>query len=226
MRDFIAGVIRDAYLSIKAWPLWKKILVAALIIIAAYIVVTYRPTTTGLRALADQYGDWFYILYFFIYIVVTQLPIPRTVCTLTSGILFGPVKGFALVICATTISAAISFSIVRLLLGDWMAPRLRHPAVAGINERLAKRGWLAIISLRMIAAVPFSILNYVAALSSVRLLPFVIATAIGSAPGSLATVFLGDSMTGTFNPIMMGISLVLFLCGISGLVADKKLEVK
>ncbi|MDO4908514.1 MAG: TVP38/TMEM64 family protein [Corynebacterium sp.] len=226
MRDFLAGIIRDAYYSIKAWPLWKKILIALLIIAAAFIVVTYHPTTTGLRETAQHYGNWFIVLYFFLYIIVTQLPIPRTVFTLTAGILFGPWVGFILVIAATTLSAAISFSIVRLLLGDWMAPRLRHPAVAGINERLAKRGWLAIISLRMIAAVPFSILNYVASLSSVRLLPFVIATAIGSAPGSLATVFLGDSMTGRFNPLMMGISALLFLVGISGLVADKFLKVK
>lgn len=225
MRDFLLSTMKDAYYSVRSWSYKKKVFIALLLIIAATIIIVYRPSTVALREMAQSYGKASIIIYFLLYISITQLPIPRTVFTLTAGILFGPLVGFLLVISATTLSALISFSIVRQLLGEWMKPRLKHPAVAGINERLYKRGWLAILSLRMIAAVPFSILNYAAALSSIPLLPFVIATALGSAPGSLATVFLGDSMTGQINLPMLSVSLILFILGTSGLILDKKMRV-
>ena len=41
-----------------------------------------------------------------------------------------------------------------------------------VDRRLERRGWLAVASLRMIAAVPFAPLNYACALSSIRPLPF------------------------------------------------------
>ena len=76
------------------------------------------------------------------------------------GILFGTGRGILIALTATTVSAVISLLIVRTLLRDWVEPRLTHPAVESINRRLEERGWLAILSLRMIAAVPFSIMNY------------------------------------------------------------------
>lgn len=107
-----------------------------------------------------------------------------------------------------------------------MAPRLTHPAVAGINHRLRERGWLAITSLRMIAAVPFSILNYVAALTSIPLIGFTVATLIGSAPGTIATVLLGNTLTGDTDPLYIVSALVLMVIGFGGLALDTKLPVK
>ena len=127
---------------------------------------------------------------------------------------------------ATTVSAAVSLSVVRYFLGDWMAPRLAHPAVAGINARLRARGWLAVTSLRMIAGVPFSVLNYAAALTSVPLVGFTVATLVGSAPGTIATVFLGNTLTGKADPTIMVITVCLTCVGVLGLVFDRKLPAR
>ncbi|MDY6049614.1 MAG: TVP38/TMEM64 family protein [Corynebacterium sp.] len=224
--DFAWGTLNAAIRSVRDWPWWKKLLITVALVAAVIITVgTDIPSLARLRSWADQTGSWFPLLFALAYIVITQLPIPRTLLTLSSGILFGPGLGILIALVATTISAAISLTIVRAGLGAWMAPRLNHPAIAPINARLKARGWLAITSLRMIAGVPFSILNYAAALTSVRLIPFVTATAVGSAPGTIALVILGDTLTGQADPRLLAVTVILLLVGLSGLLLDARLPV-
>lgn len=225
--DFSVGVMRDAAASIRSWPLWRKLVIGLLVVGMIIITFTVKvPSLATMNAWAAGTGQWFVMVFVFGYVVVTQFPIPRTIFTLSSGVLFGPWLGIVVALTATTVSAAVSLSVVRYLLGDWMAPRLAHPAVAGINARLRARGWLAVTSLRMIAGVPFSVLNYAAALTSVPLVGFTVATLVGSAPGTIATVFLGNTLTGKADPTIMVITVCLTCVGVLGLVFDRKLPVR
>lgn len=225
--DFFKGVFTDALSSIMAWSLAKKLLViVALAVVVTITTTTPLPSALQLRQWSQQLGPGFIAVFFLGYVLITQFPIPRTIFTLSSGLLLGPAVGIAVALTATVCSAAVSLSIVRRLLGAWMAPRLNHPAVADINHRLETRGWLAITSLRMMAAVPFSLLNYTAALTSVPLWQFCVATALGSAPGTIATVLLGDALTGTVHPAMFAVTIILFACGSCGLILDRFLPVK
>ena len=118
------------------------------------------------------------------------------------------------------VSAVVSLLIVRFLLRDWVAPRLTHPSIETINQRLEARGWLAVASLRMIAFVPFSILNYAAALTRVPVLPFAVGTFVGSLPGTIVTVLFGDTLTGEASPVVVASTIVLCVVGFAGLLAD------
>ncbi len=180
------------------------------------------PPLSVLRDWADSTGPWFPVLFWLMYVGITQLPIPRTVMTLSAGVLFGTGWGILIAVTATTVSAAISLLIVRGLLRDWIAPRLTHPTVQKINTHLEQRGWVAVISLRMIAAVPFSVLNYAAALTKIKVVPFTVATLIGSAPGTVVTVLFGDTLTGQANPIVVVATVVLAVIGIIGLIVDAR----
>ena len=198
---------------------WKVVaLVAALAVFIAASALIDVPSLPQLRAWSDQTGAWFPVVFWLLYVVVTQFPIPRTLLTVSAGILFGPAEGILLALTATTVSAVISLLLVRLLLRDWVEPRLRHPAVKRINQRLEERGWLAITSLRMIAGVPFSVLNYAAALTRVPVLPFAVATFVGSAPGTILVTLFGETLTGDPNPVFMAIMVVLAVVGLSGVV--------
>lgn len=225
--DFFLRLSGDVISAIKGWNLGKKLLVACTLI--AFVLTTLFvdiPSLQQFRYWSDELGPVFPVIFTVLYVLITQFPIPRTLLTLSSGVLFGPLLGIFIALMATTVSAAISLTVIRYFLGDWMAPRLTHPAVAGINHRLRERGWLAITSLRMIAAVPFSILNYVAALTSVPLIGFTVATLVGSAPGTIATVLLGNTLTGDTDPFYIVSALVLMVIGFGGLALDTKLPVK
>lgn len=224
---FFLSTVTDAWAEFRSWPSWKKLITAAGIAAASFITLTVElPSISTLRHWADSSGPLFVWLFCGLYVLVTQFPIPRTFLTLASGILFGPWLGTLVALGSTTVSAAISLLIVRGLLGDWMEPRLTHPAVGRINERLKQRGWLAVTSLRMIAAIPFSILNYVAALTSVPLLAFTVATAIGSAPGTVATVVLGDAFVNSGSATAVLFTVFLACLGIGGIFLDQRLPVK
>ena len=225
--QFIVGLIRDAAAAVAGWSWQRRIAVA--LALAGFLAVTLLvdvPAVSTLRSWAEASGPWFPVLFWVGYVVVTQFPVPRTILTLSSGVLFGPWEGILVALSATTVAAALSLSVVRGLLGEWMAPRLRHPAVAGINARLEQRGWLAVTSLRMIAGVPFSVMNYAAALTSVPLGMFTMATLVGSAPGTVVTVVLGDALTGDVDPVVVTLTVGLAVLGLAGLAVDHRLPVK
>lgn len=225
--QFLGGLFSDAVTAFLQWSWTKRILVIiALLSFLAINLLLEIPALDTLRDWADAAGGGFFLLFWLGYVLITQFPIPRTILTLSAGVLFGPWEGILLALSATTVSAMISLTVVRRLLGDWIRPRLTHPGVVGINARLRQRGWLAVASLRMIAGIPFSVLNYVAGLTSVPLLPFAVATLLGSAPGTIVVVLLGDTLTGEADPLMLWAMLALALLGILGLVLDARVPVK
>ena len=103
----------------------------------------------------------------------------------------------------------------------WHLDRLvSHPRIDAVNARLAERGWPTVLSMRMIPAVPFSVLNYAAGSSAVRVLPYALATFAGLAPGTAAVVLLGDALTGTVSPLLFLVSLCTASVGIAGLAYE------
>ena len=201
------------------------IVAAGALFVAAWMLLDVPPLST-LRTWSEQTGAWFPVLFWLLYVLITQFPIPRTLMTVSAGILFGTARGILIALTATTVSAVISLLIVRTLLREWVEPRLTHPAVESINRRLEERGWLAILSLRMIAAVPFSIMNYAAALTRVPVAPFALATLVGSAPGTILVTLFGDTLTGEADPVFVAIMAVLAVVGVAGLVLDARMPTR
>ncbi|WP_433633467.1 TVP38/TMEM64 family protein [Nocardia sp. CA-120079] len=180
------------------------------------------PTPQQMQDWATSVGPIFPLLFFVVHALVTVAPVPRTVLTVSAGVLFGPALGIVLAASATTVSAALAILLVRALDRDRVAAHLTHPAVRSIDERLERRGWLAVGSLRLIAFAPFSVINYCCALSSIRFWPYLIATVIGILPGTIGTVILGDALTGRTHPGMLAVSGVLIAIGIIGLIIDAR----
>ncbi len=206
----------------KSWLKLVSLLVFALV--AVWVIARVpTPTLDSIRQWSESLGAWFPFAFFAGYVFFTQFPIPRTVFTLSSGVLFGPLVGIVVAISATTVSAGISLLFLRWVGRDvvrrWLVKSTRLMAV---DQRLAVRGWVAVLSLRLIAGVPFSVLNYACALSSIRFWPFVLATAIGSAPGTIAVVFLGDALIEGLNWPLLVVMGALMLVGAAGLLWDAK----
>ncbi|MGZ8179675.1 TVP38/TMEM64 family protein [Williamsia sp. SKLECPSW1] len=206
---------------------WGPIVLAvAFVAVLVVVVVVGLPGVDRFRAWSDSLGPWFVVVFFLAYALICVAPIPRTVFTLSSGVLFGPVTGLAVALGATMISAVLAFVLVRSVGREAVAPRLTHPAVRAVDARLAHRGWLAVGSLRLIAPVPFSVINYCAALSRVRLLPYTIATAVGVLPGTVSVVVLGSVLSGTAHPAGLAISVAGVVLGVIGLGVDSVTPVR
>lgn len=194
---------------------------AATVILVAVAVLVPLPTAVQMRDWATSVGAWFPLAFLAAHVVVTVFPFPRTAFTLAAGLLFGPALGIAIAVAASTLSAVIALLLVRAL-GWQLSALVSHPAVDSLDARLRSRGWPAILSLRLIPAVPFSVLNYAAGASAVRLVPYLLATFVGLLPGTAAVVVLGDALTGNVSPLLVLISLCTASLGVAGLVYEMR----
>jgi uncharacterized membrane protein YdjX (TVP38/TMEM64 family) len=194
-------------------------ILAAIVILIAVALLVPIPTAIQLRDWATSVGPWFPLAFLGAHIVVTVFPFPRTAFTLAAGLLFGPVLGVPLAVAAATISALIALLLVRA--AGWQLNKLvRHPRVDSLDARLRERGWPAVVSMRMIPAVPFSVLNYAAGASAVRVVPYTFATLLGLLPGTAAVVILGDALTGNISPLLFLVSLCTAAVGVAGLIYE------
>jgi uncharacterized membrane protein YdjX (TVP38/TMEM64 family) len=194
-------------------------ILAAIVILVAIALLVPLPTAVQLRDWATSVGPWFPLAFMAAHIVVTVFPFPRTAFTLAAGLLFGPLVGVPLAVVASTVSAVIALLLVRA--AGWQLSRLvRHPRVDSLDARLRERGWPAVVSMRMIPAVPFSVLNYAAGASAVRVLPYTLATLAGLLPGTAAVVILGDALTGNVSPLLFLVSLCTASLGVAGLIFE------
>lgn len=191
----------------------------AIVILVAFALLVPLPSAVQLRDWASSAGPWFPLAFFAAHVIVTIFPFPRTAFTLSAGLLFGPVLGISIAVVASTISAVAALLLVRA--AGWHLDRLvSHPRLDAVNARLAERGWPTVLSMRMIPAVPFSVLNYAAGTSAVRPVPYGLATFVGLLPGTSAVVIFGDALTGNVSPLLFLISACTASVGIAGLVYE------
>src|SRR6201998_2669762 len=220
----ITDTLRDlgCALGATARQLSRPRTVATVVVITVLVAVALLvplPTPVQLRDWAESVGPWFPLAFLVAHIVVTVVPVPRTAFTLAAGLLFGPVLGVVIAVVASSVSAMIAMLLVRS--AGWQLNRLvRHRSIDTVDERLRTRGWLAILSLRLIPAVPFSALDYAAGASGVGVLPYALATLAGLLPGTAAVVILGDALAGHPSPLLALVSLCTGAVGVAGLGID------
>lgn len=194
-------------------------ILVGIVILVAVAALVPLPSAMQLRDWATSVGPWFPLAFLGAHIVATVFPFPRTAFTLAAGLLFGPALGVAIAVVASSVSAVIALLLIRA--AGWQLSRLlRHPRLDSLDARLRQRGWPVVISMRLIPAVPFSVLNYAAGASSVRPVPYSIATVIGLLPGTAAVVVLGDALTGNISPLLFAVSLCTAALGVAGLVYE------
>lgn len=200
-----------------------RLLVAGLLLVTVVVAALVLPVPDALqmRAWAQSVGAAAPILFLLGQTLVTVAPIPRTVFTLAAGLLFGPLLGLALSLVGTTLTAVLAFVAVRWLGRDLVEPFLDRGVLRAVDARLRRRGWLAVTSLRLIPAIPFSVLNYCSAVSSIRFRDYLVGT-VGVIPGSVAVVVLGDALTGTTSPALLAVSLAGAAVGMIGLIVQAR----
>lgn len=188
--------------------------VGAVLLVRVYGV----PGLSDVRATVEAAGVWAPLAFLALQAGLTVGPVPRTVFTLVAGALFGWALGLVLTLVATTLAAVIAFALVRATGGRLVECYARGRAVSWVRLRLDHHGLLAVTSLRLVPAVPFAALNYLSGLSAVRFWPYLLGTAVGIVPGTIAIVVLGDAVTGTPPPALIVASVVCGLIGFVGVV--------
>ena len=109
-------------------------------------------------------------LYGLLYVAVTGLSLPgATVMTLAGGAMFGLLWGTVLVSFASSIGATLAFLAARFLFRDAVKARFGE-RLKGIDEGMARDGWLYLFTLRLVPVFPFFVINLAMGLTSLRTL--------------------------------------------------------
>ncbi|MEU6645465.1 TVP38/TMEM64 family protein [Saccharomonospora sp. NPDC046836] len=195
--------------------------ISGLVLLAAIVVAAFTvpvPSAAEVRAWADGAGAAAALLFLLAYVLCTVLPIPRTVFNLAAGLLLGEALGIVVAFTATIVAGCLGFLLARALGRDMVTRHLHRARVRAVNERLTGGGVLAVASLRLIPVIPFAPLSYCCGVSSLRLRPYLVGTALGSLPGTIAVVVLGDALTGDTPPALVACYVVFAALGALGLL--------
>lgn len=143
---------------------------------------------------------------------------PGPLLAAASGLLFGTALGTPVSIAAATLGAVLAFSIARRLAHD-AVEALAGRRLRGVQAWIERRGFWAVLYARIAPAVPYSLVNYVAGITRVRLAAFAAATAIGVAPRAFAYTALGGSLDDLASTEAIVAVVLLVLMAVGGAVA-------
>jgi uncharacterized membrane protein YdjX (TVP38/TMEM64 family) len=139
-------------------------------------------------------------LFILIYILQTAFSLPGgALLTLTGGFLFGSLMGTLFVNVGATAGATLAFLAARYLFRDWVEQKFGN-RLSAIQEGFAQNAFSYLLTLRLIPAFPFFLVNLVSGLTRVNLGTYVLATSIGILPGTFVFAFAGRQL-GTINSL-------------------------
>jgi dihydrolipoamide dehydrogenase len=142
----------------------------------------------------------FIIIYFVVYVVSVAISFPgATIFTLAAGAIFGVVTGTILVSFASTLGATFSFLFSRYLFRDIVQTKFGS-SLDSINKGLEEDGKFYLLSLRLIPAFPFFLINLLMGLSKISVLQFFLVSQIGMLPGTIVYVNAGTQLASLSNP--------------------------
>ena len=174
-----------------AWILWRAGGFVALVLAAVVVALTVPiPTVDQVRDVVSNSGVGGAALFVAIYALMTLLPVPKSVLSIASGIIWGLVGGVALVYIGALFGAALAFLLGRAL-GRDAIERFTGARVSAVDDVLRNRGFLSVVGVRLIPVIPFTVINYAAGLSAVRLRDYAFGTLLGIIPGTIAFVAVG-----------------------------------
>ncbi|MBB6174836.1 putative membrane protein YdjX (TVP38/TMEM64 family) [Nocardiopsis mwathae] len=176
---------------------------------AAVVIGLHDPDLAVLTEWIDAAGAAAPLLYLVGYVAAALVFVPRPLLNAMAGVLFPAWLGVVVALAGGVVAASAQFALARLLAADAIAARLPPTVVARLDRLIDRNGLLAVVQLRLLPVVPFAAVNYGFGLTGIGSAVFVLGTALGSLPATVALVLLGDTATDPLSPGFL-ICVVLF----------------
>jgi pyruvate/2-oxoglutarate dehydrogenase complex dihydrolipoamide dehydrogenase (E3) component/uncharacterized membrane protein YdjX (TVP38/TMEM64 family) len=219
----------------KRW-LWIAVAVVAAIAVWAYghydlgrwltleqlkssrdaLVSTYeaRPATT-------------LAIFFAVYVAVAALSIPgAAVLTLAAGAIFGLLVGLIVVSFASSVGAFLAFLVSRYLLRDSVQSRFGKQ-LKPINEGMQRDGTAYLLTLRLVPAFPFWLVNLLMGLTPIGAGRFYLVSQLGMLAGTAVYVNAGTQLAAIQSArdvLSPGLLLSFVLLGLFPLIAKAVID--
>ena len=147
---------------------------------------------------ASLLGPVFYIV---IYALRPLIFFPATVLTLLGGFLFGPI-GILWTIIGSNASALVAYTVGRYFGSGVLEGEEETNVIQKYTQRMRQNSFETVLIMRLLF-LPYDLVNYAAGFLKIKWQPFILATAIGSIPGTISFVLLAGSF-GTLDELVAG----------------------
>lgn len=201
-----------------------------LVLLIALAALTWKLSTwltpQQLQQALQQTGGWAPVLYIGLFILLPTFFFPVAVLALAGGLLFGLWWGSVYTSIGAVLNCALMFLLARYV-GRSQVQRLVEQKLSPQWQRRlqmadGKEGFLLLIILRLIPAVPYNLINYTFGLTGISFSSYLLASAIGIIPGTFAFINIGDKTLEAGSPsFWIAIGLLVLLLVVTGLLGKK-----
>jgi uncharacterized membrane protein YdjX (TVP38/TMEM64 family) len=195
---------------------WGVALVAAAAIVAL-LALGFSRLGLGLGDVASRIGGgieslagnpWRVPLVLLIFVLASMVSVPILARIGATVVTLGPVVGFIASAVGTMLAASATFGVGRLVgrkpLQRWLGKRLD-----ALEQRVAKRGVIAIALIRKVPVAPFTLVNMLIGALGIRFRDFILGTALGMLPGIAAFAFVSQTAIDAWrDPTPQNVSLI------------------
>ncbi len=159
-------------------------------------------------------------LYVLVYMIRPIFLFPATLVTMTATYLYGPVRGIAYAMIASNLSSMIAYFIGRFFGSGFLHNIEQNKTVGIYADRLRRESFQTTMILRFLF-LPYDLVSYFSGFLRIDLGWFMLATVLGSIPGTISFGMLGASIQGDFasqsvrlDPLSLVISAAMFAVSI------------
>ena len=176
-----------------------------------------------IQAALDGLGIWAPLAYMGLFVVLPAFFFPVAVLALAGGLLFGLWKGAVYTFIGAVLNCSLMFWMSRHVGRRKIEDLIRRRLSPQWQQRLARlegrEGFLLLIVLRLIPAVPYNLINYAFGITGMSYGTYILASAIGIIPGTFAFINIGDKALDVGSPdFWIAIGLLVLLLVVTGLL--------
>ena len=179
------------------------------------------PGTGEVRDFGESLGWTAYLLWIPITALLNAVFVPGPVLAGAAGLLFGTVVGTPIALVAAACTACFEMFIGRNVAGAEVG-RILPERVRRIDDFLERRGFWAVLYVRLAPGIPYAASNYGAGLTKLRYRDMFAGTLVGAAPRTFAYVALGGSIDDLGSPAAIAALSLLALFAVGGFVLARR----
>lgn len=193
----------------------KTILIVS-VLIAILVGLRFLPIGEWIQQLPviiKSLGPFGPVVFIIGYALMSVFLIPGSAMTLVIGGVYGVWKGLIIVVLGANLGALCAFLLARTFLrrrvSRWAA---ENPKFASLDRAIGREGFKMVLLSRLSPVFPFTLLNYLLGLTTVKTSSYALANLIGMLPGTFLYVYLGatarDALTGGTGILFRAIGLL------------------
>ena len=166
----------------------------------------------GIERIAEAWGAWAPVASIALMILHSFVPFPAELIAIANGMLFGPVWGTLVTWIGAMLGAALAFALARRYGRPLIDRLVARKAWTGAEALYACCDARTLLLARLVPVISFNLINYAAGILGVGWWRFLWTTSLGILPITVASVALGNQLTGPmWDAWLAGSGLLLAL---------------